>query len=73
MMAVDVNAILALEVEERIRIMEAIMASLDESQLPLRVSAEDKRELDSRYQEYLRDPHEGASLNEVRERIDRSL
>lgn len=72
-MAVDVNTILALEVEERIRIMEAIMASLDESQRPLRVSAEDKRELNSRYQEYLQDPHEGASLNEVRGRIDRSL
>lgn len=68
-----VNDVLALPPDERLELVEQIWDSLlrDGGSLPL--TDHQRQELDRRYEDFLRDPEEGSSWEEVKAAIKQKL
>lgn len=69
MRAVEMSDVLALDVEERIRLAQAIWDSIVEVPERLVLTDVERQELDSRLEAYYRDPERGSSWSEVKARI----
>jgi putative addiction module component (TIGR02574 family) len=59
--------ILTLSVRERLRLLHAIVDSLEAESEAIELSAAQERELDRRWRKYLRDPFAARTWEEVRE------
>lgn len=66
---IEFSALLELPLAERLRLVEAIWDSIAEHPEALKLSDDDRRELDRRWAEYLRDPAAGSPWSDVRARI----
>jgi len=72
MKQVSVADVLALPVEERIRLVEAIWDSIAEVPEQVELSPDQAAELDRRLAEYEKNPSEGSPWQKVRARLERS-
>ena len=68
-MSIDLAKVLALPVEERIRIAQSIWDSVTEVPEAVEVTEEQREELNRRLDAYRDDPSAGSPWPEVRERI----
>ncbi len=68
-MTIDLAKVLALPIEERIRIAQSIWDSVVEVPEAVELTEEQRAELDRRIKAYHSDPTAGSPWSEVRERI----
>lgn len=68
-MSIDLAKVLALPIEERIRIAQSIWDSVVEVPEAVELTEEQRDELDRRIKAYHADPTAGSPWSEVRERI----
>jgi len=66
---VNISDVFQLPVEERIRLAQAIWESVASSPDQVPLTTAQVRELDRCYDEYLNDPDEGSSWNDVKARL----
>ena len=66
---VSISEVFQLPIEERIRLAQAIWESVASSPDQVPLTAAQVRELDRCYDEYLNDPDEGSSWNDVKARL----
>ena len=66
---VSISDVFQLPVEERIRLAQAIWESVASSPDQVPLTTAQVRELDRCYDEYLNDPDEGSSWNDVKARL----
>jgi putative addiction module component (TIGR02574 family) len=66
---IELSSVLALSIEERLRLVESIWDSIAAHPEALALNEDERRELDRRWHAYLRDPEAGAPWSEVRTRI----
>ena len=69
MSSIELSAVLNLPIKERLRLVEAIWDSIAEHPEALALSEAERKELDRRWESYLRDPDSGSPWPEVRARI----
>lgn len=69
MKPINLTDVLALPVEERLKLVEAIWDSIAEVPEAIAVTPAQQAELDRRLDEYLRDPTSGSPWPEVKARI----
>jgi len=68
-MAVKLSELLALPVEERLKLVEALWESIAECPEVLELTVAQKQELDSRLAAYERDPSAGVPWAELKQRL----
>jgi putative addiction module component (TIGR02574 family) len=66
---VSISDVFQLPIEERIRLAQAIWESVASSPHQVPLTATQVRELDRCYDEYLKDPDDGSSWNDVKARL----
>ena len=66
---VSISDVFQLPIEERIRLAQAIWESVASSPDQVPLTTAQVRELDRCYDEYLNDPDEGSSWNDVKARL----
>ena len=66
---VNISDVFQLPIEERIRLAQAIWESVASSPDQVPLTTAQVRELDRCYDEYLNDPDEGSSWNDVKARL----
>ena len=69
MKAITANDLLGLPVEERLRLVEDLWDSIAEVPEAVELSDEQRKELDERLEQFLRDPEAGSPWKDVRDRI----
>ncbi len=67
----QLEEILSLSVEERIQLVEAVWDSITEHPESLPVTEAQRKELDRRLADHLRDPHAARSWSQVRDSLAR--
>ena len=69
MSSIELASVLKLPLKERLQLVEAIWDSIAAHPEALELSEAERRELDRRWESYLRDPESGSPWPEVRARI----
>jgi len=69
MSGIELSSVLKLPVKERLRLVEAIWDSIAEHPEALPLSDAERKELDRRWENYLKDPDSGSLWSEVKARI----
>jgi putative addiction module component (TIGR02574 family) len=69
MSSIELSSVLKLPLKERLQLVEAIWDSIAAHPETLELSDVERRELDRRWESYLRDPDSGSPWSEVRSRI----
>lgn len=69
MSTVGISELLQLPVNERLRLVEALWDSIVDAPEPMPLTESERKELDRRWAEYVKDPTAGSPWSEVRARI----